>query len=383
MNRWLLCLAATVLLGCPAAEPDPVPEDSDAEDPDPVFDPDLAAALDAALAQSVATYGPPGATAAVVIGDWPVWTGATGLADIASDEAMTSSHHLKAGSVTKSFVAATVVQLHLEGSLSLDDSVEAHHPGVERGDEMTLRHLLMHTSGLREYGLSAEFQQDAAEVWHADDLIALIDGQPLLFDPGTSWSYANTNFVIAGLIIEAKPGRTWQEEVTDRFLGPADLTETTAPRSGDGWGDIASGYVGTLDRTLRPDPSAVGASGNMVSTSADLARWARALWTPDPAVISEGGRAEMVSDPFLVTEQVSYGLATMIIQPEPGDPVEYAHNGALDGFVAWSGTRPDLDAGLGLMANGWPDDGNGGYDAGYASHLAQDLWAVVEEGLAP
>lgn len=117
-----------------------------------------------------------------------------------------------------------------------------------------------------------------------------------------------------------------------------------------------------------------------MSLGIDLATWACALWRPE--ILSDELHTEQVGGPFVITPQISYGLGVLIIRLEPDDPVEYAHNGALSGYVSWAGYRPDLDVSIALMANGWPDDGAGGYDWGYSSHVARDLWVVIEDALS-
>ncbi len=362
------------LAGCPAPQPEPPP---DPETELPPLDEALEADLLEAMEASLETYGPPGLQVGVVRDGYAPWSAAVGVADTSTGEALTAGHRLKAGSITKTLVAATVVQLDAEGALSLQDLVGDWYPGPVWADEVTLRQLLMHTSGVPEYGADPAFQANASDVWAASELVDLVADAPLAFTPGTSWSYANTNYVLAGLAIEAATGATWEAEVTARTLEATGLGDSYTPAVGEGWGDIAEGYLGGLLATETIDPSAVGAAGNLVSTAEDLARWATALWRSD--VLTPDELETLVGDPFPINAVISYGLATLVIQPDPDEPRELAHNGALNGYVAWCGYREDLGTSIALLANAWPEDGLGGYDYGYSSSLAQDLWAVLEE----
>jgi D-alanyl-D-alanine carboxypeptidase len=159
------------------------------------------------------------------------------------------------GSLTKPFVAATVLQLVGEGRLSLDTTVEELLPGVVRGNgndgrRITVRQLLQHTSGLPEYLLEMPhlfslegFQKHRFDTVTPQQAVRLAMRHKPDFAPGTSWSYSNTGYMLAGMIIEAVTGRTWQEEVRRRIVRPLDLTQTLLPGTRAGIpGPNAIGY---------------------------------------------------------------------------------------------------------------------------------------------
>jgi D-alanyl-D-alanine carboxypeptidase len=187
------------------------------------------------------------------------WRGASGYAE--GTRRVRPGNRFPIASTTKPFVATVVLQLVGERRLALNDSVEARLPGkVRAGDRITLRQLLNHTSGLKDPGFSSE--------------LAPRDFQPaLLFQPGTSHSYANINYVILGLIVEKTTGRALDQVVRDRIFQPLGLTNTSYGTAALPSRGKPPAWLGTPD-----DPApVVRGDGGIVSTADDLARFLRAL----------------------------------------------------------------------------------------------------------
>ena len=203
--------------------------------------------------------------------------------------------HFRMGSNTKTFVSVVVLQLVGEGRLSLDDSVEQWLPGVVSGNgndgsRITVRHLLQHTSGLHNYtdelpalGSAKGYYEHRFDHHDAADLVALAMRHAPRFAPGTHWEYSNTNYILAGMLIERVTGEPWPAQVRSRILRPLGLRDTSYP------GDRSSlprpharAYQqfeadGPLLDVTAFNPTAAGAAGGMVSTTADLTRFWRAL----------------------------------------------------------------------------------------------------------
>jgi D-alanyl-D-alanine carboxypeptidase len=211
---------------------------------------------------------------------------ARGHADAAKGTPLRASDRFRAGSVTKTFVAAVVLQLAREGRLDLGDPVERWLPGaVPGGADITLRHLLNHTSGLFDYSEDprtfAPFETDPDHRWDPRGLLAIAGDHRALFTPGADWSYSNTNYVALGLVVQAVTGRPLAAELRERIFEPAGLRHTTL---GDGAriaGRHARGYVvdaaGNQQDVTDLSPSWAWAAGALVSTAGDLARFSRAL----------------------------------------------------------------------------------------------------------
>ena len=201
----------------------------------------------------------------------------------------------RAGSVTKSLVAAVVLRLVAEGRLSLADPLERWLPRtLPYGDRVSLRQLLNHTGGVPHCTATLEqalyaSRQGRLRAWTPQALVAMVADRPPGFPAGTAWSYSNTGHVLLGLVVEAASHRTLGQELGRSTLGPLGLRDTLLPdnaREIPGLG--ARGYslpLGPhgealdgplLDFTIQ-NPSWAGAAGALVSTLPDLACFFRAL----------------------------------------------------------------------------------------------------------
>ncbi|MGW7553847.1 serine hydrolase domain-containing protein [Streptomyces rimosus] len=227
------------------------------------------------------------------------WFGSAGYADTGTRRERTRAEHFRAASITKTFIATVLLQLEEEGALSLDDTVEKWLPGVVRGNgndgrAITLRQLLNHTSGLFNYTSDPEFADHTSgpgfpghryTTYRPADLVALAMKRPPRDASGTA-SYSNTNYVLAGMIIEKVTGHSYAHEVQRRILTPLKLRETSFP--------------GVRPRMPLPHPTAysrlhqrqpdapvvdataqnmswLGAAGEIISTTGDLNTFFRAL----------------------------------------------------------------------------------------------------------
>jgi len=223
----------------------------------------------------------------------------SGVARLGSDLPVTSDSHVRIGSNTKTFVAVVVLQLAQEGVLDLDDSVDQWLPALVSGNgndgtQITIRDLLRHTSGLSDYTqeVVAEYTPDGYPMFRAthydpEQLVAIALQRAPLFAPGTSFSYSNTNYVLAGMIIRQATGRDWGSEVDARIVAPLRLSNTFAPLDeldlpephANGYHEFAEDGP-LLDVTLM-NHTVADAAGALVSTTSDLLEFWRAL---------EGGR---------------------------------------------------------------------------------------------
>jgi D-alanyl-D-alanine carboxypeptidase len=195
----------------------------------------------------------------------------------------------RAGSITKTFVATVALQLVAEGRIRLDDSVERWLPGVvPNGENITVRQLLNHTSGLYDYKdtlplpPSEEFYANRYRTWTASEQIQRALANPPVFDqPGSQYDYSNTNYLLIGEIIQKVTGRTYAEEIERRIIHPLKLNGTTMPGTSPYIrGPHPHGYVpkdgGLIDFT-ELNPTLFGAGGDMISTTHDLNRFFAAL----------------------------------------------------------------------------------------------------------
>ena len=160
---------------------------------------------------------------------------AAGMSDIAHKTPIVAGDHFKIGSLTKAYTATVVLQLVGEGKLSLDDSVQQRLPGVvPNGSKITIRQLLNHTSGLFDFEnepryLKPYLSGNFGYHWAPRQLVTMAVSHKPLFAPGTRWSYSNTNYVVAQLIVEKVTGHTIGAELKRRIFQPLGLRNTIYP----------------------------------------------------------------------------------------------------------------------------------------------------------
>ncbi|MFE5724414.1 serine hydrolase domain-containing protein [Streptomyces erythrochromogenes] len=287
-------MAATALTAPAQAAPDPVP--------DPAADRARATAGHAATRRAMdaeVRAGIPGITAQARDARG-VWRAVAGVGDLTTGTPRGTDDRFRIGSITKTFVATVLLQMETEGKLRLDDTVERHLPGLVRGNgndgsTITVRRLLNHTSGLFDYLADEEYLRtymlgDGYLRHRYDTLppaqhVRVALSHPPLFPPGTRFSYSNTNYVLAALIIEKAGGRTYESEVRDRIIRPLGLKATTNPGnsihiprpSSRAYSKLFAQAPDRIDDVTEMNGSQGWADGDIISTAGDLNRFYRAL----------------------------------------------------------------------------------------------------------
>ncbi|CRK56617.1 D-alanyl-D-alanine carboxypeptidase [Alloactinosynnema sp. L-07] len=235
--------------------------------------------------------GFPASLAAVRSADGRIRNFTAGVASLTEGGKVPTDGHVRIGSNTKTFVATVVLQLVGEGKVGLDDPIEKYLPGLVRGDgidghHITVRQLLQHTSGLPDYDEEIGGNFEALQHNYLDPRGVLDKGlsHPALFAPGTAWSYSNTNYLLAGLLIEKVTGRPVGEEITRRVIDRIGLRDTSWPGVGDQSipGRHPQGYFAAkegapLVNVTTMDPSWGWAAGQLISTPSDVTRFFTAL----------------------------------------------------------------------------------------------------------
>ncbi|OLF18490.1 serine hydrolase domain-containing protein [Actinophytocola xanthii] len=326
MRRWLVVLVAAALTAAPsAAAAAPVRGSGDP----------LNRSLDALVAA-----GAPGVVARVDDGR-RVRTVARGVAVLDPPTPIHADGGFRVASITKSFVATVVLQLVGERRLRLSDPVERWLPGlVPGGSAITVRQLLNHTSGIFDITADpawrAAFLADPGREWSAEELVAWATSHPPTFPPGTDWSYSNTNYLLVGLIAEAATGRPLPRLVAERITRPLRLTDTflaTSPRVRPGHVHgyrppalTGGGYVDTVGW----HPSAAGASGALVSTAPDLARFYRALLSG--RLLSPALTRELLTTVPVEERDGGYGLGIFFVDTRCG--TVWGHSGSFPGYTS-------------------------------------------------
>ncbi len=196
----LLSLAA-------AGQQPPSPSKPETEaSPKDLLRPDIQHAIDKAVSDILAQTGAPSASIAVVKDGKLAYAHAYGWADVETHKPATTAMHYSIGSISKQFTATAVLLLAEEGKLSLDDKVGRWLPKVTRAGDVTVRQLLSMTSGYQDYWPQDYVMPNMMKPTSAQEIVAGWAGKPLDFDPGAKWQYSNTNYVMAGLIVEKTAG---------------------------------------------------------------------------------------------------------------------------------------------------------------------------------
>ncbi|MEU8622265.1 serine hydrolase domain-containing protein [Streptomyces sp. NPDC048623] len=322
-------------------------------------------ALDAAVAQGV-----PGAVAQARDGR-DRWTGTAG--ERGGDD------RFRVGSITKTFTATVLLQLQAEGRIDLDDKVEKWLPGVVRGHghdgrAITVRQLLNHTSGIYGYtedpGFQAkvfgpDFLQHRYDTWTPRQLVAVAMNHEPDFAPGTSWNYSNTNFVLAGMVIEKVTGRPYGQAVEHRIIKPLKLRATSVPGTKSRMPRPHSPAYSklSLDATTGPtydvtelNPSIASAAGEMISDANDLQTFYRALLKG--RLLPKAEMKEMTDTVAMSPEAGAprYGLGLMEIGLSCGKEI-WGHSGGIHGSSSQAVATRDGEHSLAANFNAdWTGD---------------------------
>lgn len=300
-------------------------------------------------------------------------------------ERMDNSHHFRIASVTKTFTAAAIMLLQQQGKLNIDDLITANIPGtntpyvpynIPYKDKITIKMILMHRAGI--FDLSNENVPDTAathgkpyvgwnylgyvttlnnDVEHQftfDELFGFIVENNLYnFEPTyDTYLYSDTAYCLLGAIIERVSGKTFEAFIRDEFLQPNGLTNTTLPWKGDDRAlpaPLVTGYTwenNTLtDKTLS-NMSPFVANGNIISTSHELALWAKRLFTGKTVLTMDTVQMMMAGLPEKPGSTSKYGLG-IDYKPSRG----YGHNGAHEGYLTNMYYKPEQDIAYVIFTN--------------------------------
>ncbi|GAB6040599.1 serine hydrolase domain-containing protein [Endothiovibrio diazotrophicus] len=327
---------------------------------DPGFDATLAAQLEAFVGRLVSYYQRPGAIAQVTV-DGKTWYGVAGTSRVDSNRPMHHPDRFRVGSISKTFVATTILELVGEGRLSLDnDHLSQWLPEVPNAAQITIRQLLAHTSGIYDYvqctSIQNGMQTDPLEMYTRQQLLDLATGMPAYNEPGAGYHYSNTNYLILGMIIEQVTGKSLPEALHQYLLAPLRMAHTGMPEDPSIAGAYAHGYVDyngnhvfdPTDDTTFIDPSIAWASGTVVSNMYDLTNWGRHFAEGDmltPEVLAQ--RVQDLNQMYS-GYPVYYGLGIIKINDFLG------HGGLMQGYQTYIFYDPVRHVGINLSMNRYP-----------------------------
>ncbi|MGP3632701.1 serine hydrolase domain-containing protein [Streptomyces sp. 24-1644] len=281
-----------------------------------------------------------------------------GVADLRTRAKVPVDGQVRAGSNTKTFTATVILQLVGEGKVDLDSPVETYLPHLLRGQgidgrDITVRHLLQHTSGLPNYTsfmLEAVLGKDRHTYYQPRTLLDLALARKAQFEPGTGLAYSNTNYVVAGLLIEKVTGRPLAEQITERVIDRIGLRHTYFPGIGDQGireahphGYHATGPGAPLEDITEIDPSWAWAAGQLISTPSDLNRFFSALIGGkllQPAQLTEMRTTVKVPDDLGFVPGTRFGLGLISVPLSCGG-LMWGHGGDTPGYHTSPGVTDD------------------------------------------
>jgi D-alanyl-D-alanine carboxypeptidase len=312
----------------------------------------LSANVDLIANVVLASTGVPSATVAVVMHGQLAYAQAYGAAKLDPHVAATPDMRYGIGSISKQFTAACVLLLQQDGKLKLDDPVSKYVPGLTRGNDVTIRQLLSHTSGYQDFW-PQDYVPPAME--KAITPQAILDHwakQPLDFEPGTRWQYSNTNFEIAALIVEKASGKPFFQFVRTRVLEPLGITtaidfDALGPTSVQPIGYMRYG-LGPLRPATSTGPGWMYGAGELAMTASDLAKWDIAM-IKQSLLKSESYRAMETTVLLRNGTSANYGLGVDVDMSGGHRTVE--HSGEVAGFTAENIVYPDDSAAVIVLTN--------------------------------
>jgi D-alanyl-D-alanine carboxypeptidase len=281
----------------------------------------------------------------------------SGVANLTTGQPVPWDAETRVASATKTFTAVVLLQLVGEGKLSLDDTVSHWLPGVVSGHgndgaAITIRELLQHTSGIYDYSryvaaTSARgYQATMFRSYTPGQLVALAMRHVPLFSAGKGWSYSNTNYILAGMIIQKVTGESWAQEVNARIIKPLGLRHTFTPGSSPFIpGPHAEGYAKFGTRTWTDttvmNMTVAWSAGAIISTNEDMHRFLSALL--DGKLLRPAQLAEMLTttgEPDGGPSGMRYGLGLQWTPLSCGGGY-YGHSGDALGYHFRDGITPD------------------------------------------
>ena len=307
--------------------------------------------VDAAVHEVLTKTSVPSASVGIVQEGRIVFTKAYGFARLKPSMPATPDLHYAVGSISKQFTAACLLLLQQDGKLSIDDPVGKYFPGLTRANDVKIRNLLSHTSGYEDYAP----QDYTIPAWttptSAEKVVSEWATKPLDFEPGSQYQYSNTNFNIAGLIVEQVSGEPFWTFLSRRVLGPLGMTHTIDLDTQHDQLE-PTGYMRNALGPLRPAimeaPGWYFADGEMAMPIGDLLTWDISVM--NRSLLAPASYAAMETDQRLTNGMTAhYGLGVSLSMSNGHRLV--SHGGEVGGFVAQNMIFPDDKIAVAVLTN--------------------------------
>ncbi len=312
---------------------------------------DLAAKIDAIMA-GIYKPGEPGAAIIVRKDGQTVFRKGYGTADLELGVPIEPDMVFRLGSITKQFTAVSILMLAQEGKLGLQDEITKFLPDYPtQGKRITVEHLLTHTSGIQSYTDMPEW----LPLWRKDftvkELVDFFKDKPMQFEPGRSWAYSNSGYILLGAIIEKVSGKTYEEFVTEKIFKPLGMkgstygsTERIIPRRIPGYQAGKGGFVNAPYLSMTQPYAA----GSLLSTVDDLAVWSDAVFA---GKLVRKEWLDKAFTPYTLAngESTGYGYGWLVGDFAGHRSIE--HGGGINGFSTYEMTLPEDRIFVAILTN--------------------------------
>jgi CubicO group peptidase (beta-lactamase class C family) len=349
--------------------------------------------VDAIVRQALTSTGVPSVSIAIVQAGAIAYLQAYGDGRIEPHTPALPSMRYSIGSISKQFTAAAVLLLAEQGKLSLDDPVSRFVPGLTRGNEVTIRKLLSHTSGYRDYWPQDYVPPFMLQSITADKILDQWARKPLDFDPGTEWQYSNTNFVIAGLIVEKASGEPLLQFLSERIFAPLGMKSVMNIDQSRLAETDATGYlryaIGPPRLAPKEGKGWLFAAGELAMPAEDLAKWDISMI--NRSVLQPASYAQMEKEVVLGNGLgTRYGLGVEVRQEFGQRAIE--HGGEVSGFTAHSMVFPEARMAVVVLVNEDSVEASGDIarkiaallfreaDAGKQESQSREIFAALQQG---
>jgi len=345
MLRAILCSAvrlATLILACSCARANAQTQ----------FPTEMQQKIDKVASDALAKTGVPSASVAVVKDGQIAYLHAYGHARLDPETPAKPEMRYSIGSISKQFTAAAILLLQEEGKLSLDDKVGKFVPNLTRANEVTIRQLLSHTSGYQDYWPQDYVMPMMLHPVTAEKILDTWGRKPLDFEPGTKWQYSNTNYVIAGVIVEKISGEPLLQFLQQKIFAPLNMksvADTDKTKLGD---TDPTGYLRYALGPPRPAPREgsgwLFAAGELAMPVEDLAKW-------DISIINQKLMKPASYQEFETEVLLKNGLGTRYglgvdVRSELGHR-SLSHSGEVSGFTSDNLVFPDERVAVIVLTN--------------------------------
>lgn len=317
--------------------------------------PQLASRLDESISAALAASRAPSVSVAVVENGRLSYAKAFGKADIAAGRDATVNTRYAIGSVSKQFTAAALLLLQEQGKLSLDDKVAKYFPDLTRASEISIRHLLSHTSGYEDYAPQDYIIPEWTRPTTTAQILERWARKPLNYDPGTKWQYSNTGYVLAAAIFEKATGRPLVAFLREKIFDPLGMTaagdcDVRSPEDASAYTRFA---LGPPRPVAREGSGWYLGAGELCMTPSDLARWDIAFI--EKRILSAKSYDELTREVKLANGQPTHYALGLSVGGTPDNP-EFSHGGEVSGFLTSNRVWPARRAAIAICSN---EDGVG------------------------